>query len=118
LRRGDERARGKALESSARENLEQQTREVAFQVRESLLRREEAEKRLAVARASLVDAEEGVRLITKRFANSLATLVEVLDAQTALNRARASVVEYETGFALATARVWYRAGIFLQEVMK
>jgi outer membrane protein TolC len=118
FRRGDERARVKALESSARENLEQKTREAAFQVRESLLRREEAEKRLAVARASFLDAEEGVRLITKRFANSLSTLVEVLDAQTALNRARSSVVENETGYALATARVWFNAGIFLQEVMK
>jgi outer membrane protein TolC len=118
FRRCDERARVKALESSARENLEQKTREAAFQVRESLLRREEAEKRLAVARASFLDAEEGVRLITKRFANSLATLVEVLDAQTALNRARSSVVENETGYALATARVWFNAGIFLQEVMK
>jgi hypothetical protein len=44
--------------------------------------------------------------------------VEVLDAQTALNRARSSVVENETGYALATGRVWFDAGIFLQEVMK
>jgi outer membrane protein TolC len=118
LRRCDERARARSLENSAREYLAYQEREVAFQVRESLLRRDEAEKRLAVARASYRDAEEGVRLISKRFANSLATLVEVLDAQTALNRARASVVENETGCALATARVWYSAGIFLREVMK
>jgi outer membrane protein len=118
LRRCDERARAKSLQSSAREYLAYQEREAAFQIRESLLRREEAEKRLAVAKASYRDAEEGVRLITKRFNNSLATLVEVLDAQTALNRARASVIENETGYALATARVWYSAGIFLQEVMK
>lgn len=113
-----ELARSRALESSARESLEQQAKEVALQVRESLLRRKEAEQRLAVARASLLNAEEGVRLIGKRYANSLATLVEVLDAQTALNRARASVVENETGLSLATARVWFSAGIFLQEVMK
>jgi len=118
LRRFDERARARSLESSAREYLEYQRREVVFQVKESLLRREEAEKRLALARASLRDAEEGVRLVAKRFANSLATLVDVLDAQTALNRARASMVENETGYALATARVWYNAGIFLREVMK
>jgi outer membrane protein TolC len=118
LRRFDERARARSLESSVREYLAHQQREVVFQVKESLMRREEAEKRLALARASLRDAEEGLRLVTKRFANSLATLVEVLDAQTALNRARASVVENETGCALATARVWYNAGIFLREVMK
>jgi outer membrane protein len=118
LRRFDERARARSLESSARESLAYQQREVAFQVRESLLRLDEAEKRLAVARASLNDAEETERLVTKRFANSLATLVDVLDTQSALNRARASVVENDAGYALATARVWYSAGIFLQEVMK
>lgn len=118
LRRVDERARSRALESSAREYLEQQTKEVALQVRESLLRRDEARKRLAVARAACLAAEEGVRLISKRFASSLATLVEVLDAQASLDRARASVVENETGYALATGRVWFSAGIFLREVMK
>lgn len=118
LRRFDERARARSLESAALESLEQYRKEVVLQVRESLLRRREAEQRLAVARSACREAEEGVRLITKRFANSLATLVEVLDAQTALNRARVSVVENETGYALATARVWYSAGIFLQEVMK
>jgi len=118
LRRFDEHARSRALESSGQEYLEQQAKEVDLQVRESLLRREEAAKRLFVARAACLDAEEGVRLISKRFANSLATLVEVLDAQTSLNRARASVVENETGYALATARLWFSAGIFLREVMK
>jgi outer membrane protein len=118
FRRCDERARARSLESSARETLTYQQREVVFQVRESLLRRDEAEKRRSVARSALADAEESARLVSKRFANSLATLVDVFDAQTAVNRARAAVVETDAGYALATARVWYRAGIFLQEVMK
>jgi outer membrane protein len=118
MRRLDERARSVALRNSAREYLDRQTREIALQVNESLLRRNEAEKKLEVARASYLNAEEGVRLITKRFANSLATMVEVLDAQTALNRARVDIVDNETGYALATARVWYAAGVFLKEVMK
>ncbi len=117
-RRFAERARSEALRNSVREYLEQRTREVALHVRESLLRRDEAAKRRNVARASCLHAEEGVRLITKRFANSLATMVEVLDAQTALNRARANLVENETDYALATAMVWHAAGIFLKEVMK
>lgn len=118
LRRFDERARSRALQNSAQEYLEQQKKEITLQVRESLLRRDEAAKRLEVAHASFKDAEEGLRLIAKRYANSLAMLVELLDAQTALNRARANVVENETGYALATAQVWYAAGIFLKEVMK
>jgi outer membrane protein TolC len=118
LRRFDEHARARSLENSARESLAYQQREVSFQVRESLLRLDEAEKRLMVARSSLADAEESVRLVTKRFSNSLATLVDVLDSQSAVNRARASLVDNDAGYALATARVWYSAGIFLQEVMK
>jgi outer membrane protein len=82
------------------------------------LRLDEAEKRLTVARSALNDAEESERLVRKRFTNSLATLVDVLDTQSALNRARASVVDNDAGYAQATARVWYSAGIFLQEVMK
>jgi outer membrane protein TolC len=118
MRRVSDRARAKALRDSAREYLEQQTREIALQVRESLLRRDEAAKRLEVARASCLNADEGLRLIEKRFANSLATMVEVLDAQTALNRSRVNLVETETGYALATAGVLHTAGIFLEEVMK
>jgi len=118
FRRGDERARARSLENSARETLAYHQREVVFQVRESLLRLDEAEKRRSVARLALADAEESARLVAKRFANSLATMVDVFDAQTAVNRARAAVVETDAGYALATARVWYRAGIFLQEVMK
>ena len=117
-RRLNDRARAKALRDSAREYLEQQTREITLQVRESLLRRDEAAKRLEVARASRLNAEEGLRLIEKRFAGSLATMVEVLDAQTALNRTRVNVVETESDYALATARVLHAAGIFLEEVMK
>lgn len=118
FRRCDERARARSLESSAREMLAYHQREVAFQVRESLLRLDEAEKQRIVARSALADAEESARLVSKRYANSLATLVDVFDAQTAVNRARSAVVETDAGYALATARVWYRAGIFLQEVMK
>ena len=118
MRRLDDRAKSVALQNSAREYLDQHTREISLQVKESLLRRDEAAKRLEVARASYLHAEEGVRLISKRFVNSLATMVEVLDAQTALNRARVNMVENETGYALATARIWYAAGVFLKEVMK
>jgi outer membrane protein TolC len=118
MRRVSDRARAKELRDSVREYVEQQTREITLQVRESFLRRDEAMKRLEVARASCLNAEEGLRLIEKRFAGSLATMVEVLDAQTALNTSRVNLVETQTGYALATAKVWHTAGVFLEEVMK
>lgn len=118
FRRGNEHARATAGRSAAAEMLEGRTREIRFQVQESLLRREETGKRLEVARHAVLDAEETVRLLTRRFENSLATMVELLDAQTALDQARAMLVDTEAGYALAGARVNYTAGIFLKEIMK
>lgn len=118
LRRGNEQARATAARSAAVEMLEGKTREVRFQVQESFMRREEAGKRLEVARHALQDAEETVRLLSRRFENSLATMVELLDAQTALNQARAMLADTDASYALAGARVYYSAGIFLKEIMR
>jgi outer membrane protein TolC len=82
------------------------------------MRREEMGKRLEVVRHSLEDAEETVRLLTRRFDNSLATMVELLDAQTALNQVRAGVVESEVNYSLAGGNVYYAAGIFMKEMLK
>ena len=98
-----------ALKMAAEEYRENYRNEVILQVTEQGLRREEAAQRLTVARQALQDAEEGVRLIGKRFENSLATMADLLDAETALNRSRALLVEDESNYALATARL-YRCG--------
>ncbi|MCM2359644.1 MAG: TolC family protein [Geobacteraceae bacterium] len=118
MRRGNELARARATRSAADEYRENYRSEVLLQVTEYSLRRDEAAQRLAVARQALLDAEEGVRLVARRFENSLATMVELLDAETALNRSRALLVENESDYALATARLYLAAGIFLKEVMR
>jgi len=118
FRRGGERKRAAAERSAATEMLEQAANEVRFRIRESALRYEDAGARLSVARDALNDAEETVRLLTKRFENSLATMVELLDAQTALNKMRAAVIEREAEQALAGGRLYYTAGIFLKEMVK
>ena len=118
FRRGSERKRALSGQSAAREMLESTTQEVRYQLKESYIRREEAAKRLEVTRHALLDAEETVRLLAKRYENSLATLVELLDAQTALNQARANLVESEAGYALAGGRIYYTAGTFVKEMLK
>jgi outer membrane protein TolC len=82
------------------------------------MRREEMGKRLEVVRHSLDDAEETVRLLSKRFDNSLATMVELLDAQTVLNQVRAGLVESEANYTLAGGNIYYTAGILLKEMLK
>ncbi len=103
--------------SAAVENLEQTRKDVDYQIREAWLRRIEAEKRLKVAASAVASAEEAVRLLSKRFDNALAMMVELLDAQSALNQARANLVESEAGLTLATGRLYHAAGIFLKEVL-
>jgi outer membrane protein TolC len=118
LRSNSERERAISGQSAAREMLESTTRDVRFQLKESYLRRDEAGKHLEVAGHAVLDAEETVRLLTKRYENSLATMVELLDAQTALDQARSNLVETGAGYALAGGRVHYMSGTFVKEMLK
>lgn len=105
-----------ASRSAANELLEQTRKEVSYQVHEAWLRRIEAEKRREVARSAVASADEATRLLAKRFDNALASMVELLDAQSALNQARANLVESDANLMLATGRLYHVAGIFLKEV--
>lgn len=118
FRRCREKDRATAGRAAATEMLEQSVKEATYQVQESLLRREEMEKRRDVARHALLDAEETVRLLSRRFENSLATMAELLDAQSALDQTRASLVDSEANHALAGGQVYYTSGIFLKEMTK
>ena len=118
FKRCSEREQASASNSAARELLINRTRESNYRITESYLRHTETGQRLEVARHALTDAEETVRLLTRRFENSLATMVELLDAQTALNQMRANLVDSEADFALASGRIYYSAGVFLKEIMK
>ena len=105
-----------ASRSAANELLEQNRKEVSYQVHEAWLRRIEAEKRREVASSAVAAADEATRLLAKRFDNALASMVELLDAQSALNQARANLVESDANLMLATGRLYHVAGIFLKEV--
>jgi len=117
-RRSQETKRARLLKDAASEMLEERRREVALQVTESVLRRSEAVARMESARTALSAAEEGMRLVQKRFENGLSALVELLDAEASLNRARVNLVEVENGCLKATARVYYTSGVLLKEALK
>jgi outer membrane protein len=118
FRRCREQDRATAGRSAAAETLENSVKEAAYQLQESLLRNAEMEKRREVARHALLDAEETVRLLSRRFENSLATMAELLDAQSALDQTRAGLVESEANRALAGGQVYFASGIFLKEMIK
>ncbi len=118
FRRDSERERAIYRQSASREMHDTVARDIRYQIKESYLRREEAGKLREVARNAVQDAEETVRLLSRRYENSLATLTELLDAQTALNQARAVQVDVEAGYTLAGGRILYTTGLFVKEMAK
>ncbi len=115
-RRSSEGEHAVALRSSAYEYLADMRHSVALQVTESYLHREELGKKLEVARHSLLEAEEVARLLSKRYENSLALMVELLDAQTMLNRARTDVAWIEAEYAKSWAHLLFVTGRLLKEI--
>ena len=117
-RRSHEKEKAELSRKGAAALLEHERREAALQVTESQLRRREAGMRLESARAAVRGAEEGMRLVALRFGNGLSSMVELMDAESALNRSRANLVEVENSFFASTGELYYRAGVFLREVMR
>ncbi len=86
----------------------------AFQVAQAYLGVREATRREEIARASLASAEEGVRLVNARYENHLGRMVDLLDAQTALNAARADSVRAENDVRQSRAQLLYASGGLLE----
>lgn len=108
-----ERLKAKAEHRAAQEYLEGLRKQVAFKVHEAYLELEEARGGLELAEARLRLAEESQRLIASRYENSLTTVVELMDAQSALNEARAAVVEKHNNYRIAAAELRYQSGVIL-----
>jgi outer membrane protein len=89
---------------------------VLFGIHEAYLSVDEARKNADLAAATLKTAEEGTRLIRLRYEGSLSPLVDLLDAQTALNQARAGAAAAENAWITAKARLGYESGTILEDL--
>lgn len=76
----------------------------------------DAGQRVRIASKALAEAEEGSRLVTSRFRNSLTTMSEVLEAQAALDQARANHVQADREKSLSQARLLHNAGLLMAEL--
>ncbi|MCL5966792.1 MAG: TolC family protein [Deltaproteobacteria bacterium] len=113
LRREAAVAKAKAEGGRAREYFRGARNEAAFEVTQAHLAVEEAERRAEIARAAAASAEEGLRLIKARYENQLARMVDLLDAQSALNAARADRVRAGNDLLRARADLEYATGTLL-----
>ena len=84
--------------------------QAAFEAAQADLGVKEATLRAEIARAALASAEEGVRLLKSRYENHLGRMVDLLDAQTALDGARATRIRAENDVRLSRAQRLYASG--------
>ena len=90
--------------------------QAAFEAAQADLGVKEATLRAEIARAALASAEESVRLLTSRYENRLGRMVDLLDAQTALDAARAARIRAENDVRFSRAQRYYASGGLLSLV--
>ncbi|MGE5189244.1 MAG: TolC family protein [Gemmatimonadota bacterium] len=110
-----EAAVGKAAEERgrAKANYRGASDEAAFEVTRAYLSVEAASRRLEIAGAALAAAEEGARLVKARYENQRARMIDVLDAQSALDAARADHASAENDVVASRAELEYASGTLL-----
>ncbi|NIR27684.1 MAG: TolC family protein [Gammaproteobacteria bacterium] len=86
-----------------------------FKVHEAYLGLEEAKLSLELAQSKEKLASEGKRLVSERYENALATVVELLDAQSTLDASRADVVEKKGNYVVALAELKFSSGLILND---
>lgn len=89
---------------------------VDFKVFEAFLSVEESNKNFELSQLALKSAEEGERLVRKRWQSSLSPFVDVLDAQTNLDRARANFVKSGNDLKAQLIALYFESGVIQQEL--
>lgn len=103
---------------AARQRLEQKRRQIsamdsamALEVRRALIQYRAAEQQVEAARAAEAQSEEGLRILRNRYDAGLATMTDLLSAETARSSARTSLAQAIYRQRLSYAQVEYAAGI-------
>jgi outer membrane protein len=103
---------------AARQRLEQKKRQVsamdsamALEIRRSLIQYRAAEQQVSAARAAEAQSEEGLRILRNRYDAGLATMTDLLSAETARSGARTNLAQAVYRQRLSYAQVEYAAGL-------
>ena len=115
-RREYERAKAKHQADEIGQMVNGLKKTVSLQVYESLLTVEETNKNIELAESSLKSAEEGTRLVQKRYENSLSPFYDLLDAQVNLDKARANVVAKKNEYLISVAKLSFESGTILKDI--
>jgi len=103
-------AQARAQELAQARKLKDYRRKVRHEVEKAYLRLQTARKQVYVTQTALDQAQEGLRIIEKRYKQGLAIIVELLDAQTALKKARLHYLDALYNYRLAWTELHFRTG--------
>lgn len=109
-----EKAAHKLSETEA--YLEGLKKQISFLVYEAYLAVSEAQTGIGLAHSAVASAEEGRRLVQRRYENSLSGMVDLLDVQAHLDAARADAVAREGAYGKAMANLALQSGMLLKEL--
>ncbi|MBN1841436.1 MAG: TolC family protein [Deltaproteobacteria bacterium] len=84
---------------------------VRVETRQAFFMAQSAYQRIGVARAAVAQAEEGLRIVRNRYESGLFTIVNLLDAEVALQQARTNYFRSLHDFEVGIARLNLAAGI-------
>jgi len=84
---------------------------VRVETRQAFFMAQSACQRIGVARAAVAQAEEGLRIVRNRYQSGLFTIVNLLDAEVALQQARTNYFRSLHDFEVGIARLNLAAGI-------
>ncbi len=100
----------KQLTSKAKAEQSNLHNEVAFEIKSKLLQLNEAEKRIKVSRKGLAQAREAFRMAEARYQAQVATITDVLDAQSRLTNAESSYTAAMGDYEIAIASLYAAMG--------
>ncbi len=109
-------SQSKKIASSLKERVSGIRKLAIFEVKRAYLEVEEAKKNLELAVQALETAEEGARLVTKRYENSISPFVDLLNAQVNLNNARANVVVSRNKYDMSIVGLNLVSGTLFEEL--
>jgi outer membrane protein TolC len=103
---------------AARHRLEQKRRQLAaaesamaLEIRKAMIQCRAAEQQVEVARSAEVQSEESLRILKNRYDAGLATMTDLLSAETARSGARTALAEALYRHRLSFAQLEYAAGV-------
>jgi outer membrane protein len=107
-----------AHRDAAIQRLEQKRRQMtalesamALEIRRAVIQYRTAEQQVKAAQAAEAQSEEGLRILKNRYDAGLATMTDLLSAETARSSARTNLAEASFRHRLSYAQIEYSAGI-------